>query len=105
MGIHIGGNTVSGLTAQTPGTIYTYGWQVCFENQNTNILGSLSVDNNISTTNGNFAGTLTTSNLTLTGIALGFNGNSVGLGYVNNTSDLAKPTSLQLNNHYIQKQI
>jgi hypothetical protein len=47
--IHVGATQESGITAQTAGTVYTYGWQICYENKTTNILGNLSVDTGITT--------------------------------------------------------
>ena len=43
------GNTSVGQ--QVPDSVFTYGWQICFRNQTTNILGNLSVDKTITTNN------------------------------------------------------
>jgi hypothetical protein len=45
IGLNVG--NYPGTTSQTAGTVYTYGWQICFENQTTNMLGSLSVDRKV----------------------------------------------------------
>ena len=36
--------TTGGVIAQSAGTVYTYGWQICYENKTTHILGNLLVD-------------------------------------------------------------
>ena len=79
--INVGTNG-SGAPAQTAGTVFTYGWQICFENQTTNVLGNLSIDD-----------TITTNNLVVNGSTTGLNKSSVGLGLADNTSDLNKPVS------------
>ena len=99
--IHIGntGTYQSGITAQTAGTVYTYGWQICNENQTTNILGNLSVDTSISTPAITLNGTSLATTLgllapkanpTFTGTVNGITATMVGLGNVNNTADSDK---------------
>ena len=55
---------------------------LCLENQTTNVVGKLSVDNII-----------TTNNSVVNGSTIGLNKSSVGLGLVDNTADAFKPIS------------
>jgi hypothetical protein len=64
IGLNVG--NYPGVSSQTAGTVYTYGWQICFENQTTNMLGNLSVDGNVNCSDVIYDGNVLSSALTST---------------------------------------
>ena len=88
IGLNVG--NYPGTTTQTAGAVYTYGWQVCFENQTTNMLGSLSVDRNVNCSdvvyNGNSLSSFATStDITFASQLYLINGHTQSISNINST--------------------